>query len=206
MKNVIFLQSSPDFDTTSASWKYWGIKNNIDVFNITQKSEVLFKANFYNKIALIEKNIFIKWDAPNFFELFDDNICGVMDTSDFKKIITNITNFKKNIDIDRYIKTDVLFFNNRYLNILNILEEDEQTSINYNISTFYKNLILLKPCWNLYSIHIKDMLKHNWQLNDDPTPSFIKYAYIWNFNDIPNDYRSRLISDVWDYIKNNYTT
>ena len=67
-----------------------------------------------------------------------------------------------------------------------------------------KNPKLLYPCWNLYSIHIKDMFKHNWQLNNDPTPFFIKYAYIWNFNDIPNHHKDSVVKNVWQNIKEMY--
>ena len=49
------------------------------------------------------------------------------------------------------------------------------------------------------------MLSHNWQLNEDKTPFFIKYANNWMFNGIPKDQRTSLMSQTWELVKDNYT-
>jgi hypothetical protein len=49
------------------------------------------------------------------------------------------------------------------------------------------------------------MLGYNWQLNEDQTPFFIKYANNWMFNGIPKDQRTNLMRDVWNSVKHNYT-
>jgi hypothetical protein len=53
-------------------------------------------------------------------------------------------------------------------------------------------------------MHRKDMFKHNWQLNNDPTLYFIKYAYIWHFTGFPVEHRESLMRDTWDIIKERY--
>ena len=54
-------------------------------------------------------------------------------------------------------------------------------------------------------LHRKEMLSHNWQINEDKTPFFIKYANNWMFNGIPKDQRTSLMSQTWELVKNNYT-
>lgn len=201
MKNVVFLQINSRDDVCMLSWQYWCKKNNIDLIIDEEKSKKENIIKKYEKVAWVNSNIFIKWNAPNFFDLFEDDICGVLDTSDFKKILTDIENFNKDLNVDFYLQTDLLLFNSKYSNIV---ENKDQVSINYNINLLKKNPKLLYPCWNLYSIHIKDMFKHNWQLNLDSIPSFIKYAYIWNLNDLPIEHKNKIIQNIWDYVKNNY--
>ena len=68
----------------------------------------------------------ITWDAPNLFDLFDDDYCGVIDSSNYRwihdsakvygKFFPNIT-----IDYDYYINGGVLMFNKKYLDISNQL-------------------------------------------------------------------------------------
>lgn len=204
MKNAVFLKINSESDLNIKSWQYWCKINNIDLFLYKEKSKIESEIKKFNKIGLIGHNVFIKWDAPNFFDTFNDEVCGVVDTSDFKKILYNIEKSNKDLNVDYYLHTDVLFLNTEYSDVIKDTLTDEQTSINYNISLLNKLPKLLYPCWNLYSIHIKDMFKYNWQLNRDTIPSFIKYAYIWNLNDLPIQYKDQVINDVWNYIKNNY--
>lgn len=201
MKNAVFLQINSQTDLPVLSWQYWCKKNNIDLVIVEEKTKIQDRMKQYEKVALINQNVFIKWDAPNFFDLFNDDICGVVDTSDFKKILIDIEKSNGNLNVDFYLQTDVLFFDSKYSNII---DNTNQISVNYNISLLNKIPKLLYPCWNLYSIHIKDMFRHNWQLNRDTVPSFVKYAYIWNLNDLPNDHKNEVIQSVWNYVKNNY--
>jgi hypothetical protein len=50
-----------------------------------------------------------------------------------------------------------------------------------------------------------EMFSHNWQLDEDKTPFFIKYGYDWIFNGIPKDERTSLMKQTWDFVKHNYT-
>ena len=41
-------------------------------------------------------------------------------------------------------------------------------------------------------------------MNEDNTPLFIKHAYNWVFTGIPKDQRTKIMRQVWDFVKNNY--
>ena len=50
-----------------------------------------------------------------------------------------------------------------------------------------------------------DLLGYNWQLNEDRTPYFIKYGYIWFYSGFPNRAdRYNLMNQTWEMIKHNY--
>ena len=48
------------------------------------------------------------------------------------------------------------------------------------------------------------MYSYNWQLEEDKTPFFIKYAYNWVFNGIPKNERTRVMRDTWSLVAHNY--
>jgi hypothetical protein len=50
----------------------------------------------------------------------------------------------------------------------------------------------------------KDLLHYNWQLNEDTTPFFIKYGYIWGFSGFDKTQRNKLMEQTWNLIKNRY--
>ena len=50
------------------------------------------------------------------------------------------------------------------------------------------------------------MFGHNWQLNEDPTPFFIKYGYIWYMQGFPKEERNKITLQIWDSVKQYYTT
>ena len=88
MKNCIFLKSNVTIEVTQ-TWKYWCNKNDVDLIDLDNLSSITNKVKNYNKIGVINDNILIKWDAPNIFNLFEEDICGTVDTGDFKKILNN---------------------------------------------------------------------------------------------------------------------
>ena len=125
------------------------------------------------------------------------------------------------IDYNTYINAGVVFFSKKHLDIFkqvldfyleNREELDnwnkgggkEQTIFNFHLVKNNVNLKLLKPEWNLISIHRKDMFSYNWQLNEDQTPFFIKYGYHWKFSGMPKDSRTNLMKQTWDIIGHNY--
>jgi len=81
----------------------------------------------------------------------------------------------------------------------------EQTPLNYWLQINNVDMNLTLPfAYKLTHIHRKDMFGHNWQLNEDKTPLFIKHAYNWVFTGIPKDQRTHLMKQVWDLVKHNY--
>ena len=219
------------------SWKYWCEKNDVDFKFITEHDDRLGKpvwnkelvhkhAEEYDKIGVVDSDTMIKWDAPNIFDLYEDEFCGVNDNSSLRWIRDSVKVYSKffpdlEIDYNTYINAGVVFFSKKHLDIFkqvldfyleNREELDnwnkgggkEQTIFNFHLVKNNVNLKLLNPEWNLISIHRKDMFSYNWQLNEDQTPFFIKYAYIWHFTGFPVEDRIKIMKKVWDTYRKNY--
>ena len=82
---------------------------------------------------------------------------------------------------------------------------NDQTPINYLLQTMGIEVKTDLPMgFKLTHMHRKSLFGHNWQLKEDTTPYFIKYGYNWIFNGIPKNERTKLMKQVWDYVKHNY--
>jgi len=193
---------------------------------IWNKEKIYEIGKNYTKIGIVDSDTMVRWDTPNIFEQFEGEWCGVVDTGDFGWILNSIKQYKKffpeiNLNIDTYFNAGVLFFNSKYLNIFEELlqlylnnqkELDEWDKGGGREQTLLNNIAIknnikfkeLKPEWNLFSIHKKDMFKPNWQLKLDNIPFFIKHAYVWHFTGFPVEQRKHLMSQTWDLIKDNY--
>lgn len=192
-------------------------------FPIWFKEYVYKFAKGYSKIGIVDSDTIVSPYAPNIFDSFSENdFCGVSDLCDLNWILSSISDRKGffpdfTLDIFKYINAGVLFFGNKHLNVFEKLinlyltnqkEIDdlcsggkEQTLLNYVIQSMNIDVRLLEPSWNLLSIHRKNMLNYNWQLNVDPVPYFIKYAYIWHFTGFPIEHRVGLMKNAWMYIE-----
>ena len=62
----------------------------------------------------------------------------------------------------------------------------------------------LPLAYKLTHMHRRDLLGHNWQIEGDTTPFFIKYGYNWCFNGLPKDQRPQLMGQTWELVKDNY--
>ena len=179
----------------------------------------------YDKIGYVDSDTMVKWDAPSPFDMYDDEFCGVVDRDSLRWVLNSLDAYSKfypnvNIDLDEYINSGVTFFtkDHKYIfdNLIELYNEkgselDEvkgvgkvQTLLNYELVKTNTKLKFISPAWNLFSIHKKDMFKHNWQLNTDMTPFFVKYANIWHFTGFPIKDRIRLMGQVWNAFKKNY--
>tara|TARA_B100000287_G_C20597240_1_gene766615 strand:- start:133 stop:891 length:759 start_codon:yes stop_codon:yes gene_type:complete len=222
------------------TWEYWCKRNNVDFMLITEhddrftkpiwnKELVFERADGYEKIGLIDSDTMIKWDAPNIFEMYDDEFCGVVDDSNLKWVYDGLRTRKQafnefkdvNVDIDEYVNAGVLFFTKKHLflfeNILKFYFKNrdvidnwnqgggqEQTILNYHLKMCdFKRKFLTKD-WNLHSMHKKQMFIHNWQLDEDKTPFFVKYGYIWHFTGFPVSERTNLMKQTWNLFGENY--
>ena len=58
--------------------------------------------------------------------------------------------------------------------------------------------------YNLTHMHRKSMFMYNWQLEEDKTPYFIKYGYVWKYNGIPKNQRTDLMKKTWEIVEKNY--
>ena len=79
-----------------------------------------------------------------------------------------------------------------------------QTPLNYVVQMNNINVNFIPPSYRVSHLHRKDMLVHNWQLNEDNTPFFIKYANIWFFSGFSKEHRNALMLETWNLVKDNY--
>jgi hypothetical protein len=195
---------------------------------IWNKELVYEKAKEYDKIGVIDSDTMIHWNAPNIFDSVTDEICGVPDTGDFRWILNSLDVYGDHFfpewekpEVSEYFNAGVLFFHNKYLDVFkqvldfyldNQPELDawnkgggrEQTILNYFMKRNNVKKKELVHEWNLVGIHKKDMFKHNWQLDEDKTPYFIKYAYVWHFTGFGAEHREKLMKQTWETVKHNY--
>ena len=147
-------------DYSIKTWKWWCDKNGVD-FIVNDKHDERFgkpiwnkhscpDGDKYEKIGIIDSDTMIKWDAPNLFDLFDDDYCGVIDSSNYRwihdsakvygKFFPNIT-----IDYDYYRIYHVANNNMKYEqtqgqfmlhNKLQFVNCQEQVQNHYDIQIF----------------------------------------------------------------------
>ena len=115
------------------SWKYWCEKNDVDFKVITEHDDRLGKpvwnkelvhkhAEEYDKIGVVDSDTMIKWDAPNIFDLYEDEFCGVNDNSSLRWIRDSVNVYSKffpdlEIDYNKYINAGVVFFTKKHLDV-----------------------------------------------------------------------------------------
>lgn len=179
----------------------------------------------YDKIIYVDSDTMIKWDSPNPFDLYDDEFCTVVDRASLKWILNSIKEYQPffkdiTLNLDNYFNSGVCMFTKKHKFIFDNLIEfyqtysskldnikgvgKVQTVLNFMLEKENIKRKILPPTWNLFSIHKKNMFKHNWQLNEDMTPFFIKYSYIWHFTGFPIEDRTRIMKQVWENYKQYY--
>jgi hypothetical protein len=86
-----------------------------------------------------------------------------------------------------------------------VIKGTDQTPFNYWLQINDVEINTSLPfMYNLTHMHRKNMLIYNWQLDEDKTPYFIKYGYVWKYNGIPKNERTNLMKQTWDIVKDYY--
>jgi len=184
----------------------------------------------YDQILLIDSNIMVRWDCPNLFNLSKGKFTAARDVDNMRWTWESVQGYKKmfnnfEFDFDDYFNSGFVIFNKSHKEVfqsfkqfyydnrkeLNNLSNNivkrgfEQTCMNYWIQMNNIDLNLNLPLpYKITHLQRKELFNYNWQLNEDKTPFFIKYGYIWMFNGTPKDTRSKMIKQTWDLVKNNY--
>ena len=176
----------------------------------------------------------IKWDAPNFFELTDHKLTAVRDTDNLNWIYKSIIGYKDffgQIDVssreivNNYINAGAVIINKNHKEFFKSLKEfyydnkdklislqdkevikgTDQTPFNYWLQIKNMDVNTSLPfMYNLTHIHRKSMFMYNWQLEEDKTPYFIKYGYVWKYKGIPKNQRTDLMKQTWDLVGGMY--
>ena len=235
-------------DISKKTWQYWCKKNNVEFVAFEEpieKNLTDFRINWqapvfvfdelerrnidYNQICLIDCSHMIKWNAPNFFELTNNQFCALRDMDNLKWIHDSIKGYESffnyKLDIKKYVNSSPMIFNESHKEIFKSFKQlyydnvdtfvelqdkivrkgTEQTPLNYwlQINNVDINLSLPLP-FKLTHMNRKELFSHNWQINQDKTPFFIKYGYDWVFTGFAKDQRSNLMRQTWDMVKHHY--
>ena len=70
----------------------------------------------------------IKWDAPNMFEMYDDEFCGVVDNDSYYFLNNSLNAYGKffpdiEMDTDNYINAGVVFFTKKHKHFFDAMLE-----------------------------------------------------------------------------------
>lgn len=229
------------FEHTIDSWKYYCNKHNIDFFVVKNKradvkysvwhKEFVFDYidNNYEKIGIVDFDTMIKWDAPNIFDLYNDEFVGVLDQTSISWMNHSQNSYKSafpqfkdiKVGLSEHINGGVLFFTKNHKPFFDVLKkfylENKQVLDNWNIPNTGKEQTLLNlhlkkhniKCkylpyaWNTVGMVKKGLFFHNDKLQDT-TPFFFKYCYLWHFTGFPIEQRNQLINEIWNQIKGFY--
>jgi hypothetical protein len=222
--NVIFYEySTPAIKDTGkhkVTWQRW-----FDVF------EQIENANIdYRKILVTDGSIMVKWNMPNIFDLVSDELQAFKSLENIKWINEGITGYSElfdnhPFDLKQYISCGFQIFTKKHKEFLSMLKEyyfanesiilnlqnnivkrgTDQPVYNYllQINNIKVNQDLPDSFWLMHMSRF-NWLSYNWQLNEDFTPYFIKYGYIWVFSGFDRTQRLPLMKQTWDLIYRNY--
>lgn len=204
------------------TWQRW-----FDVFNQLDKAGI-----DYNKIAAVDGSTMIRWDAPNFFEHTPNGKLSCFRSLENLRWITEgvdgYNNFFGGYDfkLNRYIDCGFQVFDIEHKKFLTKLEKfyyknydgimnlqnnivkrgTDQPVYNYLLQIENIDVVTDIPASYMLS-HLSrfDWFGHNWQLNIDKTPFFIKYGYIWKYSGFPQrGDRYNLMKQTWEAVKGKY--
>ena len=221
------------------SWERWCKKNDIDFMVITEhdarykypvwNKDLIFEKldTEYDKIGYVDSDTMIHWDAPNPFDMYDDEFCWVKDIANFRWVSNSIETYNKfypnqTLDIYDYYNSGVSFFTKEhkfiYDNLQKLYKENSkeldecatkgvgkvQTLLNFELQKEAVKIKELPPTWNMFSMHKREMFNHNWQDGEDKTPFFIKYSWIWHFTGFPIEDRTNIMKQTWEMVGDRY--
>ena len=227
-QNVVFLTKlrydRGISEPSKNSWEYWCYKNNhklfihegenpwnnlFDVFNILEENNIE-----YNKIFVVNGSSIVKWDCPNIFDLTDDRLGAWREMGNLGAIYKDIQDSGLDVDIFKYVNYGSFIINKNHKEFFeiasktthrNITETSFQTSVNSLLqsNSIEINMDISRE-YNLNHMMPYDWYSYNWQDGKDKTNFFIKYAYLWRFDDLDNNKYTDISSQIWNSIKNKY--
>ena len=118
------------FEHTIESWKYYCNRYDIDFkivrkklpnvkYSVWHKEFVFdFVGDDYEKIGIVDFDTMIRWDAPNIFDLYDNEFVGVLDQTSISWMFHSQLAYKSafsqfkdvRVGLNEHINVGVLFF------------------------------------------------------------------------------------------------
>ena len=194
-----------------------------DIFDFLDKKKIE-----YDQVCMVDASYIPKWDCPDFFELTDNKFATFQEQDNFKWVYESIQGYKRlfnnyELDILKYFHAGFVIFNkshksvfekfkNMYINNIDELTHiqgtlrrgTDQTPLNYVMSMNNVDMKFLPMKYRVSHLPRKEFLSYNWQLNEDKTPFFIKYGYIWGFGGFGKRERNKILDQTWKLVRHNY--
>jgi hypothetical protein len=216
---IVYDQPTYDISLHRITWQRW-----FDVFNFLERNNIQ-----YDKVLMADACSIPKWNCPNFFEIASNNLTATRDMDNLGWIYESVQGYKNlfnnyKLDISKYINAGFVIFNKKHKTLFDelkqfyfanhdIIEElqttgvrrgTDQTPLNYFIQQKEIKIDELPMEYRVSHLHRKDLLSYNWQLNEDQTPYFIKYANVWVFSGFDKNQRNNLMQQTWELVKGYY--
>ena len=203
----LIVLDEPIADTTRVkpTWQRWYIWNLIENSGIE-----------YEKIALVDVDTMVHWNAPNIFEEVGDEIGVCVDNDNINWVIESIKGyahmFDTSVDWTEYFNCgmvvlpksskefckEITDFWEQNFNELTHLQKTlskgtDQTPVNY-IAKKHKVRYLSKK-WNLTHLNRKEILSNF---------AFLECGYIFHFNGFDKAMRTPIMKETWNKTKQHY--
>ena len=193
--------------------------------------EMLEFIDKYAQILSTDASIMVKWDMPDIFNMSEYKFCALKSVENWKWAWESVQGYKpmfNNFDfvVRNHFNSGFVIFNKKHKQMLvdfkkfyydnyemvveyqtkKVKRGTEQPVLNYFIQMNNIDIKFLPLKYGINHLYRWQVLGNNWQLNDDPTPFFIKYFYVWIFSGFPDrgETRNKLMSKTWNIIKHHY--
>lgn len=221
----IFLE----YDTTAISdtfnhrvnWQRW-----FELFDRVESLNIE-----YDKILMVDASTMIRWDTPDFLsQAPSDRLIGFRSAENIQWVNESVQGYKKlfnghELDLKNYINVGFQIFGDWYKPFLKKLESfyyshyDEILDLQQHVGrgtdqpvmNYLIDIERIPTAFNYlpnsyFQMHMNrfNWFSHNWQLQEDMMPYFIKYGYVWVFSGFDRTQRTNLMSQTWELIKHNY--
>jgi hypothetical protein len=247
-RNIIFLTdlkaNDPNLDNykkfSYLTWKHYAKRHDIDIIVLDTPivdTEVMrptwqrwyvydiLESNGIvpNRVALIDIDTMVRWDAPNIFDIVSENSYGaVKDDLSIEWIYNSIMGYKKffpdvELEWTEYVNNGFLILPKsagrefcdlvknfyatnqselRQMQHQTLKKGTDQTPVNYLAKQFFGH--------DIHFLSKKFNLTHIYKTDAYISDIYIKCSYVWHFNGMPRDQRANAMENTWEKIKNNY--
>ena len=210
-----YIEDTSKFRVTVQRW--------FDIFDFLEEKNIQF-----DQAAMVDASSIPKWNCPDFFQLTDNKLTVRRELDNLGWVYESVVGYKNifdgfKLDVNKFFNSGFVIFNHKHKKLFKNFKEkylnqsDEfinlqktvnrgtcQTPLNYIAQINKIELNFLPIPYNLSHLYRKDLLTYNTQLNEDTTPYFIKYGYVWVFSGFDKIKRNELMGQTWELVKNKY--